>query len=202
VYKHAYVFIVCNVNFNAAHEHTHAYDQHSLLYISTILPNTQSHTHTHNHNHNNTHTSQSHTRTITITHTHTLTHNRNHTHTHNHNHTHTHTQIHLVDASGLTLPGKGPTFVRLILPFPRDAHQEQRTPLSNEYKPKPLDEAEPQFDAKFTFDTPRSQTLLRSAEKNLRVSLEVYLVTKVMFISKNVFIGKVELRWCLPVSTR
>ena len=180
--------------------HTHMINIHSYIY----LPYSQTHNHTHTHTITTTitHTHHNHTHAQSQSHTHTHTHTQSQSHTHTQSQSHTHTQIHLVDASGLTLPGKGPTFVRLILPFPRDAHQEQRTPLSNEYKPKPLDEAEPQFDAKFTFDTPRSQTLLRSAEKNLRVSLEVYLVTKVMFISKNVFIGKVELRWCLPVSTR
>jgi len=103
-------------------------------------------------------------------------------------------QVTIVDAAKLPLTGKGPTHVRVYLPFPRDTPQEQRTPKSDEFKPKPLNDADPAFATTLAFDLVRTQNLIRYAErKHVRLSVEVYHETKVMFMNKKLFVGRAEM---------
>jgi hypothetical protein len=115
-------------------------------------------------------------------------------HSHTHARRYVHTQVHVIDASGLQLPGKGATFARIFFPYPREHPQEHRTPLSSEDKSKARDDANPIFDTLLTFEAAPTLQLKKHVERKVaRLSVEMWCVTKVMFMAKNVLLGKVDL---------
>lgn len=89
-------------------------------------------------------------------------------------------------AKDLPIPGgKGASYIRAILAFPKDSPSEQRTPLSSELKPKAEDDKSVSFDSKLQFDVKRTKELVRYAErKRVRMTLEAHCETKVTVLHR------------------
>jgi hypothetical protein len=85
-------------------------------------------------------------------------------------------------ANDLPVPGgKGATYVKVVLGFPKDSPTEQRTPLSSELKPKAADDASPTFKSILQFELKRTKELLRYAERRrVKLSVEAHCETKVL----------------------
>jgi hypothetical protein len=84
-------------------------------------------------------------------------------------------------ANDLPVPGgKGATYIKVVLGFPKDSPTEQRTPLSSELRPKAADDASPSFKSTLQFEVKRSKELLRYAERRrVKLSVEAHCETKV-----------------------
>ena len=90
--------------------------------------------------------------------------------------------ITIESANDLPVPGgKGATYVKVVLGFPKDSPTEQRTPLSPELKPKAADDASPAFKSILQFELKRTKELLRYAERRrVKLSVEAHCETKVL----------------------